>query len=437
VTAAVELRERGSALVTAMLVLFVVTGLGVGLLFITQLEMQMGREDARSKQAFYLAEAGLEQARESLRISGAGIDTMLDAASGPDTVIDFDPASLRVQFDAAGNVTGLSGFNDDVPLVPITPFGAGVYAAFLTNDPGEGPPDYAATKHDSNRRLTVTAVGVGPGRKIEMTQAIVEQDSFPPPPAAITLLGPTPTFYPGNSTGKHLTGRDCNGTGVPGLYVPVVGVVGAAAEASAETSVAPGDTTLEEGTVVAPQYGTDAIDDLTGTINPLWTDCTYLHELAADVRAQADVIGDASTSLANFGAPGNPKMVYIEGDYYIGDDWNGAGLLWVTGTLDLSERLDWTGTIFVVGTGDYQRNWSIGNVDGAVIVANIAGPDGLMWTADDCAGADGTLGTADDGFESASFTVADPGDGLLSYCQQSIDAVATKFSFAVTQFRQR
>ena len=58
--------ESGSALILAIFVLVVLTSMGVALLFLSQSEVKMTRTDIRSKQAFYIAEAGLEDARIAL-----------------------------------------------------------------------------------------------------------------------------------------------------------------------------------------------------------------------------------------------------------------------------------------------------------------------------------------------------------------------------------
>ena len=95
------------------------------LLFLSQHEARMGRVNVRTKQAFYLAEAGIEDARRTLFNSNADedFDNDLQAAAGPDTDLDFDRDALQVNYDADGNITGLSGYNDDVPLRSLTQIG--------------------------------------------------------------------------------------------------------------------------------------------------------------------------------------------------------------------------------------------------------------------------------------------------------------------------
>ena len=51
--------ERGSALVMAIFVLVLLTGMGATLLFVSENAVKMSQVDVRSKKVFYFAEAGL------------------------------------------------------------------------------------------------------------------------------------------------------------------------------------------------------------------------------------------------------------------------------------------------------------------------------------------------------------------------------------------
>jgi hypothetical protein len=156
----------------AIFVLFLVANLAIALLVLTHNEEQLSLADGRTKRVFYLAEAGLEDARRTLFLTngeGPFNDDLIDAA-GDDLNISFDLAALEPTFDGAGNVTGFNGVGDDEPLTPITAFGDGIYAAYLTNDPVEG----RTVKNDANDRVMLTSIGVGPDRSIEVVQAIVQ-----------------------------------------------------------------------------------------------------------------------------------------------------------------------------------------------------------------------------------------------------------------------
>src|SRR6185295_226760 len=162
--------------------------------------------------------------------------------------------------------------------------------------------------------------------------------------------------------------------------------------------------------------GVDTVANVSGTIDPSWKDCDYLHDLARKVRAAADVVGNSSTPNGSLGTTVDPKIVYIEGDYAVGGGFNGAGLLWVTGALTFNGNAAWAGTIFTVGRGNFQRSGGgNGAISGANFVANVAGPDGLMWTADDCSGPDGLLGNSDDGPAIATYNNAGGGTGDTNY----------------------
>ncbi len=188
-------RDSGSALVMAIFVLALLSSMGVALLFLSSNEVKMSQADMRSKQVFYLAEAGLEAGRASLLVlNGAGsFSDDLAIYAGTNGTLDFDADALQVTYDTDGNVTGLTGYGDDVPLIDATAFGGGWYAAFLTNDAING-----TATGDTNNRVVMTGVGLDSNNSVEIVQAVITRELVIPP-AAITLLGPTPSFSGGQS----------------------------------------------------------------------------------------------------------------------------------------------------------------------------------------------------------------------------------------------
>ena len=167
--------ERGSALVMAVFVLVMLTGMGVALLFLSRNEVKMSQASLRAKQAFYIAEAGVENARLSLWGTNKG-DTFNDdllAAAGANGALEIDPDAIRPVWNSQGDLTGFTGYSDDVPLVPMSAIGEGWYIVFLTNDPNE-PDPFQFNTTDSNERVMVTSVAVGSDRSFEVVQAILE-----------------------------------------------------------------------------------------------------------------------------------------------------------------------------------------------------------------------------------------------------------------------
>jgi hypothetical protein len=186
--------------------------------------------------------------------------------------------------------------------------------------------------------------------------------------------------------------------------------------------------------------GVDTVDDLTTDpdLPEIWTDCEKLVELARVVRDGADLIGNASTTVAELGVPGSPKSVFIDGDYEFGGNWSGAGLLFVSGTLTMHGATGWQGPIFVIGKGSFQRSGS-GNatVAGGIIVADVAGPDRVLFTGDDCSGDDGTMGTSDDGVAQSDFEVSGGGNGTTGYCSDYFSNWQGMRPFKLLSFAQR
>jgi hypothetical protein len=221
--------------------------------------------------------------------------------TGANGTIDFNPSTIRGVYDSDGNPTGFTGFGDDSPLRATAVFGQNRYIAFLTNDLTEG----AANTDDTNGRAVITAAAAGPHNTFEIVQAIVQQVSFPEPPAVITMLGPTPDFDGGTSTSKLFSGNDCTD---PNVHVPVIAVVGSDAVTSAAEGVHK-PLSYVSGT----NTGTSTIADVTTTIDPAWTNCPSLHDLANRVRAAADVVGTASTPQSALGIPGAPRIVSSRG----------------------------------------------------------------------------------------------------------------------------
>ncbi len=421
--------ERGSALLMAVFTLFLVSSSGLGLLLLTHTSTSMAGSDRSAKNAFYMAEAGQENGRMTLfGTNGTGtFDDDLVGAAGANGVLDLDPSALRAVRDADGDVVGFTGFGDDTPLRATTSLGDGWFAAFLTNDPAE-----AGALVDGNDRVLVTGVGAGRNDSLEVVQALLVRQYLPPllPPALFTIVGPDPTFDGGSSNDKLYRGDDCTD---PAVEVPVVGVIGSAAETAAEAGVVKPDTYVSGSAT-----GLDTVDDIGSGIDPEWTDCSYLHDLAESVRDAVQLSGNSSTPNSSLGTPGSPKTVYIEGDYVINGSFEGGGLLWVTGTLTMDGRASWYGAIYVVGRGLFVRQGGgSGFTEGAVFLANIAGPDGTMWTADDCTGEDGIDGTADDGIGAGAFHNNGGGTHGSRYCIDAIRSTSPQLPYSVASFVQR
>jgi hypothetical protein len=431
--------ERGSALILAMFVLLLVTSMGIALLFLGQNELRMSATDLRSKQSYFLAEAGIEEGRKTLfDTNGDGpFDDDLTNHAGVDTVIDFDPATVLPQYDGQGQLTGFTGFDDDVALIATSQLGDGWYAAFLTNDPGEA--GGIADTNDTNDRVMITGVGAAGDGSFEIVQAIVEPSPpFPGEvPATITMFGPNPSFDDVDNALKVFNGFDCSGAGIPGFSVPVAGLIGTPSENVVEGSLNVNTTYTGAGgvnhwTVSDLTDSTDPgiVASSIGTIDDDWRDCEALLQMTEEVRAVADVVCLEGLPCAL--PPSAPdRVVFAEGDFTLDSTMSGAGMIWVSGTLTMDGATDWNGLIVVVGEGAFVRSGvGTGRVSGATIVADIAGPDNSYGTADDCTG-------GSNGFAQAVHSEIGGGTGETVYCNADVLAATPLTKYSVVDFRQR
>ena len=430
--------QRGSALIMAIVVLFLLAVTGISLLFLGESDKRMNIANVRDKRTFFIAEAGLEDAREQLRLSNlASADTTryteeITTAAGADGFVNFDPTTLSATYDASGNVTGFTGYGDDVPLRVLTNFNGGWYAAFLTNDAAEiGGTGGVTSKVDNNHRAMITAIGAGPKRSIKVVQAIVEKLTLPTPPAMITLIGPAASpgsiYDDGTSASKRMDGDDCDGasgyTGVPGASVPVVGTTNGAALAQATPAANSGTYSSASGIVA----------DVSGSAGA-WQNCAYLHDLANIIRGSADAVfavcPSATCTSAYWSATTNSSITFIDGDWTLPNGTNGKGLIWVTGTATIGGNMSFEGTLVVVGKGVLIRTGGgNGHSYGALVVANIAGPDTIYGNADDCTG-------GVNGFLAPTYTISGGGTHDHIYCSQAITVSMNKLAARVAQFRQ-
>ena len=86
--------------------------------------------------------------------------------------------------------------------------------------------------------------------------------------------------------------------------------------------------------------------------------------------------------------------------------------------------------ILALGEGRFERNGGgNGDISGAIMVADIAGPDDLYGTADDCTG-------GDNGFDSAEYENNGGGNADTGFCSTDIIAARPNPPYDIVAFRQ-
>jgi hypothetical protein len=215
--------------------------------------------------------------------------------------------------------------------------------------------------------------------------------------------------------------------------------VGSSAEASAEAGIYGGDEDhpshpdYDSG----PYHQENTFADLTDpseptlqgggpTLDPMWTDCLAIQELLADLENAADVVCQEGEECV---LPAGWPTIFVHGDYTINND-GGQGTLVVTGELVYKGNADWQGLVLALGEGNFRRNGSgNGTISGGIIVADIAGPDEIYGTADDCSG-------GDNGFASVDFDYSGGGTGNTMYCSTHIINSRPNPPYKIISYRQ-
>ena len=388
--------EKGIVLAVVLMFLAILAAMGSITVVMTRAEIKTGDNYKNSEQAFFLAQAGAEHAREQLRVTNAA-------------------STIKGLFtDELGDSVGLNGLlegyvagTDDESIASGSLI-EGSYTVYLTNDSDDG----IFNLTDTNKTVTLTSVATGPnGSKatVEITVAIF--DIFTPP-SPVTLVGPGATFIGDQSGDKSYHGDDQCGAGDPiGVTRPLVtishladlpNVQAALASSKPATYKARNTTGGLVDAATEPDSISNVITNTTTTfiINNYGVDIMNaddLNEMVKTVEKAADTVAPGGTSASSVyvGATGDTQVVVVKGDFELNE--HGAGILVVTGELVFNGNINYDGMIFVIGEGSMIRSGGgSGTLSGGIFVANTVGPDSIMYTGDDALGPP-TLNTAGGG----------------------------------------
>lgn len=342
--------EEGVALVTSLLVLVLLALLAP--IIVRRTADDIGRTESfkESRTAFYIAEAGLEQAKASLKASNFD-----SALAGPDgnTATTTDNGTFTI---AGGSIVTIGGSQ-----YTQVSFNGGTYSVrFYDNNDGDG-----------NLTKDVDGIGyinaIGSYKNSTKTiRAMVRKQNINPSnfPAAVTLVGPT-AHIDGSGSGFTVSG---NGTHTDGTAdASCTSQHGVATEATAANT-----TTEWNG---GAQNQIIGVGGTTPDISNSQTTFTYTKALAFYNSTQplATNLGVTSMSGGTLGTSASPKINYASGNLRLTGNITGVGILIVDGDLDIQGTLNFQGVILVgvcstctgrlVGTGS-------ADVYGAIVTGN-------------------------------------------------------------------
>jgi hypothetical protein len=240
------------------------------------------------------------------------------------------------------------------------------YDVVVLLPPGDVMPDAPLQP----KRLLIQATGYSrSGARKQMSMIVSESPFDPAVPAMMTLIGapngaPAMSFESGNSTNHVYSGVD-HTTGATAT-LPAFGTTNAADAGIAATNAGSNTTTTPASANVTA--------NLPSYLKTPAAARAFLDQMQAAAKAGAEQSPPTATYLPN-GGSGNPTgFTFVKGDYTMGSG-TGSGLLVVTGELTTNGGTDFSGVVYVIGSGYVNRNGGGGGAFyGATFVASVDWP---------------------------------------------------------------
>jgi len=225
--------------------------------------------------------------------------------------------------------------------------------------------------------MLIKVTGYGPRAAEKRMQMLVSRFAFDyTANAAITLRGADSgldmsVFSVGDSARYAYSGYDNSG----GAGLPAFAVTSTADYTKVAVTLT-GNTQVT-GTSAVQQLPLSSLPTYLQTAQAARDTVSLLRETAKNqfypigtTGAAYDRYFPAGTSPSTYGTISNPLTTFVDGDAVLGPD-GGAGLLVVTGTLDMTGNADFKGLILVLGAGKVLRNGGgNGTTLGAMVVAS-------------------------------------------------------------------
>ncbi|HBB86546.1 MAG TPA: hypothetical protein DC047_02900 [Blastocatellia bacterium] len=357
--------ERGAALLTVLMISTLLFATSGALIVTTALSTRMAIDSTSELQAYYSAEAGLEISLGVLRGQVAP-NSALPAGSKISFRRAVTPASSNVPSDTTG-LARLSGWLN----YSYTPAGAsnpdrvaltssyapvnGMAYSVLVSDPDQTP-----IASGDPTRLLVQVTGYGPKGAMKQMELIVNRSNFDYDPVATILMrsaddGTPITFTTGNSAAKEYSGHDHFATG------KVLPTFGATLDADMAIEI----SASNKGTVADPIASVISNSSLPAWLRSANQARAFLEDQKLNAISQGRYF---STFSGSSGSSSAPAFTFVDGDCNLD---GGAGLLIVTGNLNLSGNPSFDGLILVLGGGSVNRNGGgNGSIYGSIVVAH-------------------------------------------------------------------
>lgn len=473
-------RQRGVALIAALLTLVLIAAITAGMIILSTTETSISANFRDEQTAFFASKAGIEEVRDRLRNGAPG--TLRTAGVLPTAFVGSPNSVLYILNPTNGEIVApWNGAGNNYPddeicketnTVPCTlnvstgrlmPSGAGWYTSTLanaayaaapvlpwkwaritlkqnnsiqqystngtttntwmvcwngTNEYADPNPPAAGCTSPNLPVYALTALAVTPSGTRRMVQTELAEDKFPfNAPSALTMDGNLTTFSGGASNQWGVNGNDAPGCGVAATGPPVHAI--GVLDAAGIVSVDAGISRPSK--ITGSGATTPDVANVSPTLPPYLQSVSALQTLVSTMKTNVTqpVINGPASSLSNAGALGNEQIIYVNGDLTLSGSTQGYGVLVVTGTLTISGTVGWNGIVLVVGKGVFNTDGT-DQYNGAVVVAN---------TLDALGNPLATLGTS-------QVTVNGGGHGGFQYSSGCLALASTLSTFHVVAIRE-
>lgn len=466
-------RQRGVALVAAMITLLLISAITAGMIVLANTETNTSANFRDEQRAFFSAKGGIEEVRDRLRQTAT--NTLRTAGILPTTLPGTANSVLYVLNPLNGQTVAPWGnnpanFADDEICKETTtitcssglPSGSGWYTTNTASTVYAASPvlDWKWVRLNLKQNNTIapyytngasantmqvcwngtnevadplpgctvpnlpiyvlTTLAVTPSGSRRMIQTEIAEDNLNfTAPSAVTLDGTLDSFAGGASNQWSVNGNDQAGCGSTTVGPPVhaIGVPDNAdiplVSAGANR---PNNYTGSGGT-------TPDIANVSGTMPQNLQTVSSLQTLMTTVQNNVTqpVLNGNVSGLSTPGTVTDPQIIFVNGNLSLSGNTVGYGILAVNGSLNVSGNINWNGLILIIGQGNFSTSGTP-QYNGAILVAKTLDPLGnLLLTP---------------GPGSASFQTNGGGHGGVQYSSGCIGMATHLSTFHVVAIRE-
>ena len=367
-----------------MMSMMLMTVLGLSLVFSASNENLSSNSETLANQAYYAAEAGLDEALMIMRGNRPPLGVTTPSTTDPLHQINFGIAATKSSSNTAAEnaTTAVTYARLSRWLLYSSPTDSGA-VVLNPGDPANKQLSYQLRieKVSGTEEVQITSTGIAPQgarRTLKLrvmdVEAFINGNNLPYIPAAVTLLGNDPEATVGSSAATNLFGNDCGPTGTS--EHPIFGAVGPQnAKHAWDHSLIGNNKDVYNTTydnynkpsgIVADISVPDPAYGITGQV-PFDNNQVKADRFVKQVAKIADRVVNAGESI-QLGTQDASKVILAKGDLSLTGE--GSGVLVVTGNLTMSGNFKFNGLIIVLGTGGVQRNGGgNGEIKGGIIIA--------------------------------------------------------------------